>query len=137
MTTEVRTGTVYRYPYLWKREAERGETEGRKPRPVCLAVTLHVNAETYLYFLPITTTAPMAEQITIEIPELELQRAGLKGERRGWLVISEHNRDVLGKSYYFNAADGPIGRFSGRFIAEIIRKALPHLKSAAAKVDRR
>jgi hypothetical protein len=31
---ELRTGCVIRFPYLWVREAERGETEGRKPRPV-------------------------------------------------------------------------------------------------------
>ena len=26
-------GAVIRYQYLWKREQERGETEGRKDRP--------------------------------------------------------------------------------------------------------
>jgi hypothetical protein len=136
MANDVKPGSIYRYPYLWRREALRGETEGRKPRPVCLAVALDVADGTYLYFLPITTTAPSAEQTVIEVPALELQRAGLRGEKRGWIVLSEHNRDVLGRSYYFNAADPPIGRFSGRFLAEVIRVALPFLKSAAAKVDR-
>ena len=31
---QLRTGCVILFPYLWVREAERGETEGRKPRPV-------------------------------------------------------------------------------------------------------
>ena len=32
-------GQVFRYPFLWKRQRAAGETEGRKARPVCLAVT--------------------------------------------------------------------------------------------------
>jgi hypothetical protein len=28
---DLRTGSVIRFPYLWVREAERGETEDRKP----------------------------------------------------------------------------------------------------------
>jgi hypothetical protein len=35
---ELRTGCVIRFPYLWVREAERGETEGRKARPVAVGV---------------------------------------------------------------------------------------------------
>ena len=30
----LRSACVLRYPYLWARQADRGETEGRKPRPV-------------------------------------------------------------------------------------------------------
>jgi hypothetical protein len=37
---ELRTGCVIRFPYLWVREAERGETEGRKPRPVAVGVRI-------------------------------------------------------------------------------------------------
>jgi len=36
----LRTGCVIRFPYLWVREAERGETEGRKPRRVAVGVRI-------------------------------------------------------------------------------------------------
>lgn len=37
---ELRTGCVIRFPYLWVRESERGETEGRKSRPVAVGVRI-------------------------------------------------------------------------------------------------
>lgn len=37
---QLRTGCVIRFPYLWVRESERGETEGRKPRPVAVGVRI-------------------------------------------------------------------------------------------------
>jgi hypothetical protein len=37
---EFRTGCVVRIPYLWVREAERGEAEGREPRPVAVGVRI-------------------------------------------------------------------------------------------------
>lgn len=37
---EIETAVVIRYPYLWSREASRGETEGRKGRPVVVGVRL-------------------------------------------------------------------------------------------------
>mgnify|MGYP003644146437 CR=1 FL=1 len=38
--TKPSAGEVFRYPFLWKREQMAGETEGRKTRPVCIAVTV-------------------------------------------------------------------------------------------------
>ena len=55
-------GLVIRYPYLWKREHDRGETEGRKDRPVCLAISLAMKGDTYLYLLPISSQQPAAGQ---------------------------------------------------------------------------
>jgi hypothetical protein len=40
MTHKPAAGEVFRYPFLWKREQLAGETEGRKKRPVCIAVTV-------------------------------------------------------------------------------------------------
>ncbi|MBU6299627.1 MAG: hypothetical protein KGJ79_13860 [Alphaproteobacteria bacterium] len=37
---DFRTGAVIRFPYLWAREAARGETEGRKPRPGAVGVRI-------------------------------------------------------------------------------------------------
>ncbi|MEZ2127876.1 MULTISPECIES: hypothetical protein [unclassified Sinorhizobium] len=36
----IQTASVIRYPYLWAREAGRGETEGRKERPVAVGVRM-------------------------------------------------------------------------------------------------
>lgn len=36
----LRTGCVIRFPFLWEREAERGETEARKLRPVAVGVRI-------------------------------------------------------------------------------------------------
>lgn len=40
MKNEPAAGKVFWYPFLWKREQLEGETEGRKKRPVCIAVTI-------------------------------------------------------------------------------------------------
>lgn len=37
---EIQTAAVIRYPYLWSREADKGETEGRKNRPVAVGVRI-------------------------------------------------------------------------------------------------
>ncbi len=37
---DIQTASVIRYPYLWVREAGRGETEGRKYRPVAGGVLI-------------------------------------------------------------------------------------------------
>ena len=54
-------GEVFRYPFLLKREQMAGETEGRKARPVCIAVTVaKSDSETVVFILPITTQPPLA-----------------------------------------------------------------------------
>jgi hypothetical protein len=136
MTNKPVTGSIYRYPYLWRREGERGETEGRKNRPVCLAIQMEFRGQAILFFAPISTKEPMQGEVAIEIPELELQRAGLSNGRRGWIVLSEVNRDVLGKSFYFAATQKPIGRFSPKFLAAVLRSLLPALRRQGAMVDR-
>ena len=74
----LRTGCVIRYPYLWVREAERGETEGRKPRPVAVGVRItRPNGEDVLVLFPITSQPPSAGRFAFEIPEMEKRRAGL------------------------------------------------------------
>ena len=67
MTVSLKAGDVISYPYLWRREADNGETEGRKTRPAVVVVPL------------------------------ELRRVGLTAEKRGWVIVSEHNRDIVGE----------------------------------------
>jgi hypothetical protein len=58
----LKPGVVIRYPYLWKRESDKGEDAGRKDRPACLAIVVPINELTYVYLLAITSQAPTADQ---------------------------------------------------------------------------
>lgn len=58
---EPQAGDVWRHPYRWAWQAECGEMEGRKTRPVTLAAVLPIaSTTTHLYLLPITGTPPQA-----------------------------------------------------------------------------
>jgi hypothetical protein len=51
------TGAVIRYPFLWRHEAERGETEGCKPRrPIVVGFRLaRDDGHDRLLLFPITS----------------------------------------------------------------------------------
>ncbi len=115
----LRQGEVIHYAYLWHWQAERGETEGRKPRPVCVALPLRKCDKTHLFLLPLTTTAPRDGQIALQVPPLEGRRAGLSAQTPGWLILSECNYDILETSYYLDPTDRPKGRFSEAFTSRI------------------
>ncbi len=109
-------GDVWRYPFLWRREADRGETEGRKARPV--AVTLLVrNAadEMEVLMVPVTSQPPGNDRFAVEVPDIEKRRAGLDGDLSLWIMADEANTDLPGRSFYLEP-DARMGAFSGQFI---------------------
>src|SRR5688572_17682446 len=109
---DIVTGAVIRYPYLWRREARRGETEGRKDRPVAVAVRMRRSAgQDVVLVFPITSKMPTNTTIASEIPEREKRRAGLDPDMRLWIVLDEYNGDEVGKSYYLRN-EKPLGFFS-------------------------
>jgi len=56
---DLRTGSVIRFPYLWVRQAARGETEGRRPRPVAVGVRIpKPEGKDVLVLFPITSQEP-------------------------------------------------------------------------------
>ncbi len=130
-------GAVIRYPYLWKRESDKGEDSGRKDRPACLVIAVPIHGLTYLYLLPISSQPPSPTQTALEIPEGELRRIGLKAYKRGWITVSEHNRDIAERSFYLDLSADPLGTFSDAFLLKVQRAALPFFKSGAARVTRR
>ncbi len=85
-------GMVLCYSYLWHREKEKGETEGRKDRPA--TVVLVANRAGFgdvVYVLPITTSEPASDDPwKIEIPRSIKERIGLD-ERRSWIDVTEFN----------------------------------------------
>jgi hypothetical protein len=131
-----KTGDVFQYPYLWRREFEKGETEGRKSRPACLAIALEAQGKTYLYLLAITSKSPQRNQKALEIPGLELRRIGLNADAQGWVIVSEYNRDILSESFYLSPDVPILGRFSDRFLLSIQLALRENLRSPAALVKR-
>jgi hypothetical protein len=119
---DIVTGAVIRYPYLWLREARRGETEGRKDRPVAVAVRMRQKSgRDVILVFPITSKMPSDGSISSEIPDLEKRRAGLDPEMRLWIVLDEYNGDAVGKSYFLRD-EKPIGFFSQSYFLPLIRQ---------------
>lgn len=134
MANKPAAGEVFRYPFLWKREELSGETEGRKKRPVCIAVTVaKQEGETIVFILPITTQPPLPARQTIEVPQIESQRVGLETHVRKWIMLDEINTDIVERSYVWDDRK-PLGAFSPAFTAKIRSALLALAKAGAAKV---
>jgi len=124
---ELRTGCVIRFPYLWIREAERGETEGRKPRPVAVGVRIaRPKGEDVLVLFPITSQPPSPDRFAVEIPEMEKRRASLDATLRLWIILAEYNQDILGRSFYLEP-EPPLGRFSKAFFLPLMKEFIARL----------
>ena len=118
---DIQTASVIEYQFLWKYEALRGESEGRKSRPV--AVALRSKTETFdrLFLWPITTKQPNRDIIAVEVPEIEKKRAGLDPLVRQWIVLEELNIDIIPGSYVLEA-DAKIGEFSRSFFQLVMQR---------------
>jgi hypothetical protein len=105
----IQTATVIRYPYLWARQANTGETEGRKQRPVAVGVRLKRPNGDLVVFFPITTKQPEPSRFSAEIPAIEKRRAGLDQDLRLWIILDEFNTDIVGHSFYLEpSSDWPL-----------------------------
>lgn len=138
MTDIVRPGEVWKYPYLWSREAQAGETEGRKKRPVAVAFLIRrSDGLDHALMLAITTKEPEKGRLSLEVPETEKQRAGLAVSLRQWIILDERNEDTPADSYYFEAG-GLIGEFSPKFLKAIQAGKIAAIKARVSKgVNRR
>ena len=131
--TKPNAGEVFRYPFLWKREQMAGETEGRKTRPVCIAVTVaRSDSETVVFILPITTQPPLPSRKFIEVPQIESQRVGLETHVRKWVMLDEINTDILERSYVWEDRT-PSSVFTSRIQSSLIALAR---SGGASVVDR-
>lgn len=111
------------------REAGRGETEGRKERPVAIGVRmLRPDGDPVLFF-PITTKQPEASQFSVELPVIGTRRAGLDVDRRLWIIFDEFNTDIVGNSFYLQS-ELPTGRFSKAFFLPLLREVISRRRSA-------
>ncbi|MFS8114121.1 hypothetical protein QD460_20540 [Rhizobium jaguaris] len=125
---EIQTAVVVRYRYLWSREADNGETEGRKERPVAVGVRIARTDGDLVLFFPITTKQPESGRFAAEIPVIEKRRAGLDVDRRLWIILDEFNSDVIGRSFYIEP-EPPVGRFSKAFFLPLLREFIARRKT--------
>jgi hypothetical protein len=133
---DLRSACVVRYPYLWAGQADSGETEGRKTRPVAVGVRIAVpRGEDVLVLFPITSQEPRRSRFAAEIPETEKRRGGLDSSLRLWIILDEYNVDVVGKSFYLEP-DPPLGRFSKAFFLPLLRSFVAR-RTEARSVNRR
>ncbi|KAA8603391.1 hypothetical protein AL036_22365 [Salipiger aestuarii] len=115
-------GQVFDYHYLWKWQADRGETEGRKKRPSCVVIVVTNQAGQHVMFIaPITSKAPGPGRAALEIPETEARRAKLDSDVPLWVVLDELNADVLEISYTLEERS-PRGSLSPAFTDAILRE---------------
>ena len=114
-------GQVFDYHYLWKWQADRGETEGRKKRPSCVViVATNAVGHHVMFIAPITSKAPDAGRIALQIPETEARRAKLDTHLPLWVILDELNVDVLETSYTLEDRSAR-GAFSPAFTDAILR----------------
>lgn len=114
-------GQVFDYHYLWKWQADHGETEGRKKRPSCVVIALTNAAGHHVMFIaPITSKAPGQGRTALEIPETEARRAKLDTHLPLWVILDELNVDVLETSYTLEDRSAR-GSFSSAFTDAILR----------------
>jgi|SRR5580658_3270996 hypothetical protein len=89
---EPRPGLVFRYDYLWSRDAAAGRDQG-KERPACLVAALDAIATPrFVVILPITHTPPDEDTVGVAIPAKVRRALGLD-DAPCWVVVSEHNVD--------------------------------------------
>ena len=85
-------GTVFRYSYLWAREAVAGAEEGRKDRPaVVLTLVVRVGADrSDVVTLAVTHSPPARPTDAIEIPKPIKRQLGLDDDA-SYIVTVEAN----------------------------------------------
>jgi hypothetical protein len=126
-------GDVWRYPFLWSREAARGETEGRKRRPVALILLTRTAAgELEVLMAPITSQQTASNAFAREVPDIEKRRAGLDAHLRLWVVADEANTDLPQRSFYFEP-DARLGAFSLQFTKAVQALMIEALKARKLK----
>lgn len=137
MTDVPHAGAVLRYPYLWARQAGRGETEGRKTRPCAVILALKSgNGQTELRLCAVTTQPPRTGTHAVEVPEIERRRAGLDSSLRLWVIVDEHNVDVFEQSFYIEP-QSQIGAFSSAFTKDLQAEMIVVLRQRNSKAVRR
>ena len=130
-------GQVFDYHYLWKSQADDGETEGRKKRPSCVVIVVTNDAGHHVMFIAaITSKTPDQDRTALEIPETEARRAQLDSHLSLWVILDELNADVLEASYTIEDRS-PRGSFSPAFTDAILRGVQQLRAAGTLKLSKR
>ena len=138
MSVEHRSGLVVLYPYLWRWQRDRGETEGRKERPVCVAIAVRDSRKgfTHLALLAISSRPPGSDERAIEVPQIECRRGGLSDFKQAWITVSEYNYDIAERSLYLEPSEAALGRFSKSFMMRLAAEIAAMFRTGQGRVDR-
>lgn len=134
--TDLGPGDVISYPYLWAWQSDRGETEGRKDRPTVVAVSMAGREDDIVVLLAITGSPP-GDRAALEVPQLELRRAGLSEFRRAWIILDEANFDSARRSWYLDPSGEPRGRLSRGFLRKLTLAFRAEVVKGARRISRR
>lgn len=87
-------GEVICHAYLWRNQADRGQTEGTKERP-CVVVHRQEEGEgnTRIFVCPVTHTEPFDTERSMNCPAATKRRLGLD-EHSSWIITSELNHFI-------------------------------------------
>ena len=133
MTDAPQLGDVWSFPFLWRRQERRGETEGRKYRPCAIVLlTRTERGQQEVLLVPITSQPSENNPLAVEVPEIEKKRAGLIMLSSLWVIVQEYNTDYPHISYYFEPS-GRIGSFSSQFTKVIQRKLISAIQTRKAR----
>jgi hypothetical protein len=109
-------GMIIRYSFAWA--GEDADVDSNKVRPAMLVVVLEGNR---VVALPITHSAPRADQEAMEIPPALKTTLGLDGER-SWIRLTEGNiftwvgYDIVPTEHYPIAPDWFVKQVSLKYL---------------------
>lgn len=121
-------GSVILYPFVWSREAAKGETEGRKTRETVITARFRAEGSEMIALIPVTASLPQGDAV-YELPEIEVRRLARGGKARLWVVLDEVNTDILGESWYLEPG-AKVGQLSESVMRELWRRFSDNLPKA-------
>ena len=81
---------------------------------------------------PLTTLEPENNPYSLEVPEIELHRAGLDPSVRAWIITNEYNFEAYRRTYYLEP--GALrGEFTSMFIKLVQGKMIEAIKARKAR----
>ena len=87
-------GDVLSYAYLWSHEADAGQEEGLKDRPVAVVVATEIkDGLVQLLVAPITHRQQVATRQALRLPTTVKRDLGLDSQP-SWIILSELNRFI-------------------------------------------
>lgn len=108
-------GLVISYAYLWRREFDAGQEEGRKNRPCVIVLSLETHESgVQVTVAPITHSPPHAGTPCLEIPQRVKQHLGLDDDR-SWVLFDEVNQFVW-PGYDLRPIHGKPGKIAYGFL---------------------